>query len=107
MYDNYLDSCRREADLIYIGKSAMHLVNRVKEHSALNSTTRKSAVKKHILDCNNCVKSGDILKPFLILRKCTSDYDTKNHEALLIKKYKPRLNRQLHGNGSSLLFKIF
>ena len=86
MYDYYFDSCRREADLIYIGKSAMHLVTRVKKHLALNSTTRKSAVKKHILDCNNCVKSDDILKPFLILRKYTSYYDTKNYEALLIKK---------------------
>ena len=56
--------CPREADLINIGKSARHLVTRVKEHWALNSITRKSAVKEHILDCNNCVKSDDILKSF-------------------------------------------
>ena len=106
-YIVYCFSCPREADLIYIGKSAMHLVTRVKKHWALNSTTRKSAVKEHILDCNNCVKYDDILKPYSILRKCTSDYDTKIHEALLIKKYKPKLKRQLYGNGSSFLLKIF
>ena len=93
----YRFSCLREADLTYIGKSATHLVTKVKEHWALNSITRKSAIKKHILDCNNCVKSDDMLKPFSILRKCALDYDTKIHETLLIKKYKPKLNRQLYG----------
>ena len=103
----YRFSCPREADLTYIGKSAKHLVTRAKEHWSLNSITRKSALKEHILDCNNCVKSDDILKPFSILCRCGSDYDTKIHEALLIKKYKPKLNRQLYGNGSSFLLKIF
>ena len=103
----YRFSCPREADLIYIGKSTRHLVTRVKEHWALNSTTRKNAVEEHILDCNSCVKTDDILKPFSVLRKCTSVYDTKNHEALLVKKYPPRLNRQIYGNGSSFLLKIF
>ena len=103
----YRFSCPREADLTYIGKSARHLVTRAKEHWSLNSITRKSAVKEHILDCNNCVKSDDILKPFSILRRCSSDYDAEIHEALLIKKYKPKLNRQLYGNGSSFLLKIF
>ena len=92
----YRFSCPREADLTYVGKSARHLVTIAKEHWSLNSITRKSAVKEHILDCNNCVKSDDILKPFSILRRCSSDYDTKIHEALLIKKYKPKLNRQLY-----------
>ena len=77
----------------YQGKSARHLVTRVKEHWASKRTTGKSAVKEHILDCNNCVKSDDILKSFSILRKYTSDYDTKIHEALLIKKYKPKLKQ--------------
>ena len=62
----YRFSCPREADLTYIGKSARHLVTRAKEHWSLNSITRKSAVKEHILDCNNCVKSDDVLKPFSI-----------------------------------------
>ena len=55
--------CPRKADLTNIGKSARHLVTRAKEHWSLNSLTRKSAVKKHILDCNNCVKSDDIIQP--------------------------------------------
>ena len=86
----YCFSCPREADLTYIGKSARHLVTRAKKHWSLNSTNSESAVKEHILDCNKCVKSDDILKLFSGLRKNTLDYDTKNHEALLlIKKYKP------------------
>ena len=34
------------------------------------------------------------LKPFSVLRRCSSDYDTKIHEALLIKKYKPKQTQQ-------------
>ena len=63
----YRFSRTREVNLTCIGKSARYLVTRVKEHLALNSITRKSAVKEHILDCNICVKSDDILKMFLIL----------------------------------------
>ena len=103
----YRFSCPRELDLTYIGKSARHLVIRAKKRWSLNSITRKNAVKEIILDCNNCVKSDDILKPFSILHSCSSDYDTKIHEALLIKKYKPKPNRQLYENGSSFLLKIF
>ena len=52
------------------------------------------------------VKSHDIFKLFWILWKCISDYDTRIYERLLIKKYKPKLNRQLYGNGSSFFVKI-
>ena len=48
------------ADRNYIGKSARHLVTRAKEQWPLNSITRKSAVKEHILDRNISVKSDDI-----------------------------------------------
>ena len=81
----YRFSCLYEADLTYIGKSARHLITRAKEYWSLKSITRKSAVKKHILKCINCVKSDNILKPFSILRKCIWDYDTEIHEALLNK----------------------
>ena len=88
----YRFSCLLEEDLTYIGKSTRHLVTIAKELASINSITKKSAVKEHILDCNNCVKSDDILNPFSILHRWSSDYDTKIHEALLIKKYKPKLN---------------
>ena len=51
----YRFSCPRDADLIYIGKSARHLVTRVTEHRALNSTTRKSAADP--------ISTGPILHP--------------------------------------------
>ena len=31
----------------------------------------------------------------------------RSHEALLIKKFKPKLNRQLYDNGCSFLLKVF
>ena len=103
----YRFSCLRDADMTYIGMSARHLITRAKEHLALNSVSRKSAVKDHILNCENCLNLDHVLSPFSIIKKCNSEYDTKIHEALLIKKYKPKLNRQLHANGSSFLLKIF
>ena len=45
-----------------------------KEEEELGKVLFKS---KFYLDYDNCVKSDDILKPFSILRKCTSDYNPK------------------------------
>ena len=60
-------------------------------------------LKNQILDGNNYVKSDDIVKPFSSLRNCSSDDDTQIHEAVLIKKHKPKLNKQLYGNDTSIL----
>ena len=40
---------------------------------------------------------------FSVIKKCSSDYDSKIHEALLIEKHQLKLNKQLYENGSSLL----
>ena len=37
----------------------------------------------------------------LIIKKCNSNFESKIHEALLIKKRKPGRDRQLFANGSS------
>ena len=44
---------------------------------------------------------------FSVIKKCSSDYDCKIHEALLIKKHQPKLNKQLYENGSSFLLQLF
>ena len=58
--------------------------------------------------------SGDIcantkynVNSFKIIKKYNSNFETKIHEALLIKKRNPGLNRQLFANGSSFLLNIF
>ena len=95
-----------DTGLIYLGMSSRHLVTRAKEHLDLNKS-RKSAIKDHILDCVKCFNSSHSLASFKLLRNSKNEYDTKVHEALLIKKFKPKLNRQLYANGCSFLLKVF
>ena len=69
--------------------------------------SEKSAIKDHILDCVKSSNSSHSLASFKILQNCNNEYDTKVHEALLIKKFKPKLNRQLYANGCLFLLKVF
>ena len=48
-----------------------------------------------------------LIHRFSVIKKCSSDYDSKVHEALLIKKHQPKLNKQLYENGSSFLLQLF
>ena len=42
------------------------------------------------------------------MRKCRNDYyDCQINEALLIRKHKPKLNKQLFNSGASYLLKVF
>ena len=100
----YFYTCPCDTGLTYLGMSSKHLVTRAKEHLDLNQL-QKSAIKGHILDCVKCSNSSHSLASFKILRNCKNEYDTKVYEALLIKKFKPKLNRQLYANGCSILFK--
>ena len=59
------------------------------------------------MSCNIFSNKKTGLDSFKIIRKCRSEYDTKIHEALLIKKHSPALNRQLYANGSSFLLQVF
>ena len=102
----YCYTCPCDTGLIYLGMSSRHLVTRAKEHLDLNKS-RKSAIKDHILDCVKCFNSSHSLASFQLLRNSKNEYDTKVHEALLIKKFKPKLNRQLYANGCSFLLKVF
>ena len=55
--------------------------------------------------CSN--HKHNLLDSFTIIQKCQSEFHTKIHEALLIKKYTPTLNQQLYAAGSSFLLQIF
>ena len=102
----YCYTCPCDTGLTYLSMPSRHLVTRAKEHLDLNQS-RKSAIKDHILDCVKCSNSSHSLALFKILPNCKYEYDTKVHEALLIKKFKPKLNRQLYANGCSFLLKVF
>ena len=49
----------------------------------------------------------DDLNSVEILKQCKSDFLAKIHEALLIKKHQPSLNKQLYANGSSFLLNVY
>ena len=94
----YKFNCSCGADLSYIGMTTRHLSVRVWEH--LHSKVR-SAVGKHIDNCHVCKQKPVGVKDFKIMRACSTEYNTKIQEALLIKKCNPKLNSQLYANGSS------
>ena len=54
-----------------------------------------------------CANPKFNVNSFMITKKCNSNFETKIHEALLIKKHNSRLDRQLFANGSSFLFNTF
>ena len=101
----YKFTCSCDTNLTYIGMFSRHLSTRVREHLNLNSK-QKSSIKDHIAACNFCSKTKIGIDSFKIIRKCRSDYDTKIHEALLIKKHSPGLNRELYASGASFLLQV-
>ena len=105
----YRFSCPSDAGLTYIYKSTRHVVTRAnkkqaskKKHLNLGSLL-KSKIKEPIIECNFCNKkdTDSLMHHFVVIKKCSSDYDRKIHESLLIKKHQPKLNKQLYENGSS------
>ena len=73
------------------------------------SSSVKSKIKNHIIECNLCNKKDmdSLIHRFSVIKKCSSDYDCKIHEALLIKKHQLKLNKELYENGSSFLLQLF
>ena len=102
----YKFTCSCDMNLTYYGMSTRHLITRVREHLDFNSIQR-SAIKDHILSCDVCSDVQHGIKSFTVIKKCQSKFHTKIHEALLIKKDTPKLNRQLYGKGASFLLQVF
>ena len=50
---------------------------------------------------------NSLIHRFNVTKKCSSDYNCKIYEALLIKKHQPKLNKQLYENGSPFLLQLF
>ena len=78
----------------YIGMSCLFtklLITRVRKHLNFKSL-QDSAIKDHILSCGKCSNNRFNENNFVIMGKCKSEFCSKIHEALLIKKLSPKLN---------------
>ena len=91
----------------YIGKSTRQLSARVGEHLDVASQHKNSAIKRHILSCTVCSSVQHDVNSLEVLKQCKSDFQDKLHEALLIKKHRPSLNKQLYAHGSSFLLNVY
>ena len=102
----YKFTSSREVNVTYIGTSARHLSIRAGEHLHV-SRSGKSAIKEHTRKCSSCKTQPNNMKQFEIIRKCQTTYEAKIHEALVIKRSNPGLNKQLYANGASFLLNVF
>ena len=101
----YQFSCSCDFSLTYIGMSTPHLSIRMGEYLSFHLKTEGS-IKNHIMSCNICANSKFNINLFKIIKKCNSNFETKIHDALLIKKHNRGLKRQLFANGSLFLLNI-
>ena len=83
-----------------------HLITRVREHLNFKSP-QDSAIKDQILLCGKCSNNRFNENNFIIIHKCKSEFCSKIHEALLIKKLSPKLNQKMFANGALYLLNIF
>ena len=102
----YKFSCPCNTAISNIGYTTRHLITRAHEHLNLNSIA-KSAVKDHIYPCSHCSKTVLSVRNFEVIKKCNTGFEAKIQEALLIKKFNPTFNRQLHSSGSSYLLNVY
>jgi hypothetical protein len=104
----YKFQCLNDADNTYIGESKRHIVTRANDH--LNPKGKITEIKSHIFACDTCKtsrKSGQLtVENFSILKQCKNEYKTRIAEALLIKKLRPRLNKQ-QLKGTSYFLRLF
>ena len=89
----YKFTCLSDSDTYYIGKTKGHLATRAMEHITPEVSTQ-SEVQKHIFGCGEC-KNGDLsVDNFKAVKQCRDDYSTRISEALVIKKFRPKINKQ-------------
>ena len=65
--------------------STRHLSISMDEHLDFHVKT-ESSVKDHITSCDICANTKYNLNSFKTIKKCNSNFKTKIHKALLIKK---------------------
>ena len=103
----YKYECLSVSGTYYIGKTKRHLVTRAKEHTTPKESNI-SEIKNHIFGCDNC-KNGDLSEDqFQVMKQCRNDYSARIYEALYIKKFRPKINKQKYASkGESYLLRVF
>ena len=102
----YKYTCSCGVNITYIGYSAQHLVRRAKEHIS-DCKSNKSAIKTHILNCNICIDETLKFQLDRFSVMCSNAYEAQIHEALLIKKQNPIINKQIYANWASFLLSVY
>ena len=100
----YKFTCLCDTSKFYLGKTKRHLVTRVGEHLGPQEKS-PTAVNAHRSTCVPCQSAT--FDNFQVLRSCRDDYEVSIHEALMIRKSQPALNKQAPNMGASLLLKEF
>ena len=102
----YKYECLSDSGTYYIGKTKRHLVTRAKEHTTPKESNI-SEIKNHIFGCDDC-KNGELSEnQFQVIKQCKNDYSARIYEALLIKKFRPKINKQKYSKGESYLLRVF
>ena len=102
----YKFTCLSDSDSYYIGKTKRHLATRAKEHTTPKESTQ-SEIKNHLFRCDVCKNGDHTVDNFQVMKQCRNDYSAKIHEALLLKKLRPKINKQKYSKGESYLLRIF
>ncbi len=106
----YKYTCRCDTDAVYIGETKIHIGTRAEAHMDIQAE-KPTAVGKHIKECEDCFvayEQGHLsFADFPIVKQCKSKFDAEIHEALMIQKENPIINKQLFKSGSSFTLKIF
>ena len=101
----YKFCCLRDVNITYIGETTRPLDLRVKEH--LSKKGNKTAIGKHISNCNICSSAVFSLHDFNVIKRCRTSGETRIHEALLIRKETPQINKQQHLAGASFVLTVY
>ena len=109
----YKFTCLSDSDTYYIGKTKRHLATRAMEHitpakeSEIRRNIFKSEVQRHITNCGNCKGASLSVDNFKVMKQCRDDYSAKVNEALLLRKFRPKINKQKLSRAVSYLLRIF
>ena len=98
----YEFKCLGDPGTQYIGYTSRSLGERAKEH--LKGGTR---ISDHIGQCTKCINNNITVDNFNILKNCRNKTESMIYEALLIKRFNPKLNLQLVKPGITHQLKIF
>ena len=98
----YRYQCPGDQEVQYIGYTKRSLRERVLEHRR-----EALAIRDHASTCLHCKNRGISIDDFEVIKRCRTKTEAMVNEAFMIKKYNPRLNRQLVKPGQTHTLRIF